>query len=197
MKRTLVLLGAAAAMSSSHAVLLYSQWGGGYSGAVSAVGDGTGVLIARDDYTSTGSLGLLELDVFRFGGGVSAVGATMRFDWKTTANVLVGSASGALPQAGNFLWTFTLAAAPPFYVPDAGYIEIYMVTAGVTGTVFGITDPPPTVVGSSSLTDGTHSTQTPPKNMAFQMEGTAVPEPGSFLAIGAGLALLAARRRRK
>lgn len=127
----------------------------------------------------------------QFVGGVTAVGGVLDFFFLDSTGVnVISSFSAALPSAGDFIWTITLS--PNVLADTNGRLQIQNRSGGATGRWF-FTSTAPTV-GTNSVTVGTGSGLNPQRNQAFSL--TAVPEPGTMIALGAGIAAIAARRRR-
>jgi hypothetical protein len=162
--------------------VVYSSIPGPYA-AVAA-----GAFAQRDDYTSTNNTGSFNVDLFKFVGGVTAVGGVLDFffldNTAPTPNV-VSSFSIQFPQAGNFIWTITFGTSDPVAL-DAGQLQIQTET-GTTGQWFLTTTA--ASPGSNSFSSGFGS---PTNIQCFEMQ---IPAPGSLALLGLG-GLLAGRRRR-
>lgn len=161
----------------------------GISGPYSGFAPGTN--LGFDDYVSTDPSPFYTLAQFRFVGGVSTVGDTLRVNFYDSGANLFNFFNVSLGTAGNFVWTITLGLQPngsdsTFLVPQAGFVEI----TAVTGAGRWFLTPTAPSVGSNNLAVGGLPNQF---NHAFEL--VAVPAPGAMAFLGLG-GLLASRRRR-
>jgi len=153
-----------------------------------ALADGT--FAQRDDYTSIAA-GNFNLDLFKFVGGVTAVGGILDFfflDNATPTPNVVASFAIQFPQAGHFIWSITFGAADPVIL-NAGQLQIQSRTGSSGAWWFTST---PAAPGNNSFTSGSGSQFTPPLIQTFEMQ---VPGPGSLALLGLG-GLVGLRRRR-
>lgn len=160
----------------------------GLTGPYSAFGRNAGVH-GFDDYETIVGSPTFNLAEFKFVGGVGAVGDVVRFDFFDQNQAFVNAFSVGLGSAGDFIWTITLGAN--FTVASKGFVQ--MTTTTGTGRWFFTTTGP--TVGTNNVGVGTGAGLNPQRNFAYEM--TAVPEPGTMLALGGGALALLARRRRK
>lgn len=168
---------------------VYSGIPGPYSAFAAATGP-----VGFDDYASTVA-GPFNLAQFKFVGGVTTVGGQLTVQFFDSAQTQVNSFNITLPQAGNFIWTITLGAAPDgsdstFGVNGAGFVQISAATA-TTGQWFFTTTAP--TIGTNDVAVGGGAQLSPPRNNAFELVN--VPAPGSLALVGLG-GLVALRRRR-
>lgn len=126
-----------------------------------------------------------------FVGGVNAVGGILDFEFRDNTNTNVITAFGvSFPAAGDFIWTITFG--PGIVAAQDGILRVRN-RQGSNGRWFFTTTPPS--LGTNNFAVGSGSVLTPQRNQAFSLN--AVPEPGTMIAIGFGVAALAARRRRR
>lgn len=155
-----------------------------------------GAFAQNDDYqanlANTPYLALPQFQVAKviFVGGVTAVGGTLDFFFlDAPGTTVVDSFAVSLPSAGDFIWTITLS--PGIYADTNGRLQIQNRTGSSGRWWFTSTAP---IEGTNSFAVGTGSGLNPQQNQAFSLQ--AVPEPGTMIALGAGIAAIAARRRR-
>lgn len=163
---------------------VYSSIPGPYAALVA------GAFANRDDYTTNmAGTGNFSMDVFVFVGGVQQVGGILDIFMLDNANNVVSSFGVALPQAGDFIWTITLAT--PINAAKSGQVQIQS-GAGTTGRWFATSTA--ASIGSNSFASGHGSTfSTGARIAAFELQ--AIPAPGAAALLGLG-GLLASRRRR-
>lgn len=157
-----------------------------------------GGVIGFDDYDSIAADNTtIDLQSYRFVGGVDTSGGVMFFEFYDSSSAFVDSFGVALPQAGNFIWTITINSFPGGVVlPAEGLHQVFADGAGdfgpATNGQWFLGDAGPTVgsednnVGGTA--DGTFSHN-------FELNGEFVPAPASAALLGLG-GLAAARRRR-
>jgi len=155
-----------------------------------------GAFAQNDDYqanlvgTPYESMSQFAVQQVIFVGGVTAVGGILDFFFLDAPGTTVVDSFGvSLPSAGDFIWTITLG--PGIYADTNGRLQIQNRT-GTSGRWFFTTTAP--TIGTNSVTVGTGSALNPQRNQAYSIN--AVPEPGTMIALGAGIAAIAARRRR-
>lgn len=188
MKRTLAALALVSAFGAANAAVLYDSIAGPYASYPAASG-----LLGWDDYTMNTALPQANLTVVKFVGGVDVVNKPLYFDfYKSDGVTYVNGFSVLLPAAGNYIWTITLGGS--FLVDSSGIMAVFTDSTDTSykGQWF-LTQTSP-AVGSNDLNTGYAPS---PYMQAFAFEGDPVPEPASMIALGAGLAAVAARRRRK
>jgi hypothetical protein len=153
----------------------------GSAGGTSVTQDAEFSNEVRSQYTSTG-VDANYLTSFKFVGGVAAVNQVLFFQFYDSASMPISDFGVQLPQAGNFVWTITLAQSIP--IANAGFVGL-IPNVGVTGT-FRYASTPPAIGTSSDVGDGK------PGYYRYQIN---VPAPASagLLALGG---LVALRRRR-
>jgi hypothetical protein len=146
--------------------------------------------VGYDDYAGVTNVDTLQLESFKFVGGVTAVGGILYFDFYDALSTYVDGFGVQLSQAGNFIWTITINPLSPIYVPDDGFVGMAVGT-GTTGKWF---------LNSAAPTVGTTGANPPNLNdpntllpMNYKFEINAVPEPASLLLALGGL--LVWRRR--
>jgi uncharacterized protein (TIGR03382 family) len=162
---------------------VYSNMNSGPNGYV-AFPAATGVL-GFDDYDSINDAPIV-MDSFQFVGGVSTVGGIMFVDFFDAGGVFVDGFGVALPSAGNFIWTISLAGTVT--VADAGLVQM-TADAATTGLWF-LGDGGPTI-GSEDVFNGGGGDGQFSHNFAIN----AVPTPGTAALLGLG-GLIGFRRRR-
>jgi MYXO-CTERM domain-containing protein len=168
--------------------VVYTGIPGPYSAFAAAQGP-----IGTDDYTTT-QTGTFNLAAMRFVGGVSTAGNTIDFEFLDATNTVVNSFGISFAQAGDFIWTVTLApgdgSTSTFAIPAAGTIRASVREGGAGRWFFTTTAP---TIGSNDFAVGAGAALTPQRNQAFEL--TDVPAPGSMALLGLG-GLVALRRRR-
>lgn len=158
--------------------VIYSAMAGPFQAFAAAAGN-----LGVDDYDSILPGGQDNLTALRFVGGVTEVGGIIDFNFFDVASAPVSTFAVQFPQAGNFIWTITLAT--PVVIQDQGFLQL-STRAGVTGQWFLSTSLPTVGTESRALGDTTtHSHR-------FEL---TVPAPGSLALLGLG-GLVAGRRRR-
>ena len=167
--------------------------------AYSSMGAGTGFqafaaatgAIGFDDYDSIATGGTIDLQSFRFVGGVAQAGGTMFFDFFDSASNFVDSFGVALTNPGNFIYTITINTFPGgVVVPEAGIVQA-TVGAGFTGQFF-LSDAAPTIGTQSNTFGGAAGGAL---SHRFELNGEFVPAPATAALLGLG-GLVAVRRRR-
>lgn len=152
-----------------------------------------GGLLGSDDYATTTAGPDFLMAQFRFVGGVTNVGETIRVNFFDADENLANFFTVALPTGGSAsIWTITLGAGvggieSTFAVPSAGFVSIETVDTA-TGR-FWLTATAP-IVGANDI-----NVLGVPEllNHAFAMR--EVPAPGAFALLTLGGALAARRRR--
>lgn len=177
--------------SLSSTQVLFSNVSAPYSAFTAATG-----ILGQEDYQASPALmagkPLIALSSFRFVGGVTNANGILDFFFldSSGANV-VSSFALQFATPGNAIYSITGLGG--LQARANGRLQIQART-GTTGQWLMTTTAPS--IGTSSLTVGTGSALNPPRDHAFEITGAPVPEPGTMLALGAGLAMLARRRRR-
>jgi hypothetical protein len=160
---------------------IYDSRLAGSAGGTSVTQDAEFSQEVRSQYTSIG-VDPNYLTSFIFVGGVAAVNQVLFFQFYDSASMPVSDFGVQLPQAGNFVWTITLAQ--PIPIANVGHVGLIPNT-GVTGT-FRFASTAPAVGTSTDVSDG---------KPGFYRYQITVPTPASasLLALGG---LVALRRRR-
>ncbi|HED52652.1 MAG TPA: PEP-CTERM sorting domain-containing protein [Phycisphaerales bacterium] len=156
-----------------------------------------GGAIGFDDYDSIATGGNIDLQSYRFVGGVDVAGGVAFFEFYDASSNFVDSFGVAFPQSGNFIWTITISGFPgAISVPDAGIHQIVTDAAGSFGPAaqgqWFLGDAGPTV-GSEDNTFGGTGDGTFSHN--FEINGDFIPAPASLALLGLG-GIAAVRRRR-
>lgn len=138
-----------------------------------------------DDYIASPNAAF-PLTEMRFVGGVTAIGGQLRFDFFDNSNTPVGAFVSTFGTAGNFIWSITGLGGLGINLPGSGRMQITALGA-TTGQWFLSTTAP--TLGSSTPY-GSLATH----NHRFEL--STVPEPGSAIALVAGLGALVLRRKK-
>ena len=153
----------------------------------------TGLTVGVADYDSVADDDI-NMGIFTFVGGVSAVGGVLFFDFFDAGGNFYDGFGVQLPQAGNFIWTITLNT--PQVTLDAGSVAMFADDGFFTGlpasTGTWFLNAVPATIGSAGLPDGTDATGAA---LDFKFAIEAVPAPASVALLGLG-GLVATRRRR-
>lgn len=182
-------------VSTAQYSVLYTGVPGPYSAFAAANG-----VLGVDDYTADPTLMAgeqrIRLNAIKFVGGVTAVGGILDFFFLGPVgdNTVYGSFGVTLPAAGDFVWTISGLSAQPGRPLASGRLQIQTRGASVGRWFFTSTAP---TIGTNDIAVGTGGTLNPQRYSTLEIDGQPVPEPGTMIAVGAGIAALAARRRRK
>lgn len=171
----------------------YSNMNAGAGFQAFAPGGGA---IGFDDYDSIATGGTIDVQSYRFVGGVNVAGGVMFFEFFDNSSAFVDSFGVALPQAGNFIWTITINTFPGgVVVPDAGIHQVVTDDLGQFGPAalgqWFLSDANPTVGTSNPAIGGAAGGF----SHKFELNGEFVPAPATAALMGLG-GLVAARRRR-
>lgn len=184
MRKLAFLVMAAGIAGAAHSQVVFSNMNGSYSAFSPSAG-----LIGYDDYSSTAGGSSFVLGSLRFVGGVSTAGSTLGFFFFNAGDTgltnVVQSFGTTLNTGGDFIWTISNIN---LVVPTNGIMAI-ATQNGALGRWF-LNQNNPTVG-----TDDPNFGYVQGFHEAFEL--TAVPEPASMLALGAGIAALVAKRRKK
>ncbi len=135
------------------------------------------------NYTSIMVDATEQVSSLKFVGGVVTANSTLNFGfWNAAGDMLVSSFEMTFSQAGNYIWTITLAPEDGISAAANGWLEVQGV-AGATGKWFLTTTA--ASIGSQVPVTGSYI-------HAFEL--TTVPAPGAVALLG--LAALVGRRRR-
>ncbi|MBL9002120.1 MAG: hypothetical protein JNK25_13390 [Phycisphaerae bacterium] len=138
-----------------------------------------------DDYSSTMANPVEGLTQMRFVGGVTNALETARFEFYSTAGILINSFNVTFPQGGAFIWTITLGA--PIDIPQNGIMQI-VATGNSTGRWF-LTSTAPTVGTNSNTFGGANG------GALFHAFELTTPTPGALAVLGLGGLAIGRRRR--
>jgi len=173
----------------------YSNIDAGPNGYVAfAAGGGA---IGFDDYDSIAAGGTVDVESYRFVGGVDTAGGVVFMEFYDASSNFVDSFGVALPASGNFIWTINIGSFPGgVVVPDNGINQIVADDAGAFG---------PATLGQWFLGDAGPTVGTEDVNFGgggggqfshnFEINGDFVPAPASLALLGLG-GIAAVRRRR-
>jgi hypothetical protein len=167
---------------SDRATTVYSCLGAPYAAFTAGAGS-----LGFDDYSSTIAGSADTLTSFRFVGGVTAAGGSLKFDFYSVSGVPVNTFIATLSRAGNFLWTIDLN--PGIDIPAQGILEIS--TIGTATGQWYLRPGAPTL-GSTSQTLGGFTNAGTHYNHAMEI---VVPSSGALSLVGIS-GLVAIRRRR-
>lgn len=155
-----------------------------------------GPSLGFDDYDSIATGGTIDVQSYRFVGGVNVAGGVMFFEFFDSTSTFVDSFGVALPQAGNFIWTITINTFPGgVVIPDAGIHQVVTDDVGAFGPAalgqWFLSDANPTIGTSNPAIGGAAGGF----SHKFEINGEFVPAPATAALMGLG-GLVAARRRR-
>lgn len=174
----------------------YSNMNANAAGGFNAFAPG-GPALGFDDYDSIATGGTIDVQQYRFVGGVNVAGGVMFFEFYDNTSAFVDSFGVILPSAGNFVWTITINTFPGgVVVPETGIHQLVADTAGAFGPAalgqWFLSDAAPTIGTQSNTFGGASGGALSHK---FEITGDYVPAPATAALLGLG-GLAAARRRR-